>query len=34
MQGNEYGITGGMGKMEGAMELVYGAFPAQLRMLH
>src|SRR5215469_5343345 len=30
---NGYGNTGGMGKLEGAEELAYGAYPAQLRML-
>jgi len=34
LQGNDYGNTGGKGKLEGARELGYGAFPAQLRMLH
>jgi len=34
LQGNGYINTGGMGKLEGTRELGYGAFPAQLRMLH
>ena len=34
LQGNGYGNNGGMGKLEGAKELGYDAFPAQLRMLH
>ena len=34
LQGNGYGNTGGMGKLEGVREQGYGAFPAQLRMLH
>jgi len=33
-QGNGYGNTGGMSKLEGVRELGYGAFPAQLRMQH
>jgi hypothetical protein len=31
---NGYGNTGGMGTLEGAKELGYGAFPGQLRMLY
>jgi len=34
LQGNGYGNTRGMGKLEGVRKLGYGAFPAQLRMLH
>jgi hypothetical protein len=34
LQGNGYKNTGGMGNLEGAKELGYGAFPAQLRKLH
>ena len=34
LQGNGYGNTGGIGKLEGAREMGYGVFRAQLSMLH
>jgi len=34
LQRDGYGNTGGMGKFEGVRKLGYGAFPAQLWMLH
>ena len=34
LQGNGYGNTGGISKLEGVRELGYGAFPAQIKMLH
>jgi hypothetical protein len=34
LQGNGYGNTGETGKLEGARELGYDAFPAQPWMLH
>jgi len=34
LQGNGYGNTRGMDKFEGVRELGYGAFPAELRILH
>jgi len=33
LQDRGYRNTGGMGKLEGAQDLGYGAYPAQLRML-
>jgi len=34
LQGNGYGNTGGINRLEGVRKLGYDAFPAQLRMLH
>ena len=34
LQGNGNGNTGGISKLEGVRELGYGAFPAQIKMLH
>ena len=34
LQGNCYGNTGGITKLEGVRELGCGAFPAQIRILH